>query len=193
MTERFRRGLGWLAVGSVAYHVLAMVALHVLQPEVSPLSAMVGAYLAGPYQTLSRTTFLAFALAFGALAVGVGSSLTGRRSFAATALLGFSALGFGGVFLFPERVTQVGAVVRPITLATMLRLSLVLRREPRWAPRGGGLVVVSVSLVLLFVVTFGWLLDLGLGGLANRVVLVLIYIWIVLVAWGLFGAPQDLG
>lgn len=170
-----------------------MAALHVVEPEISPLSAMVGAYLAGPHATLARTTFLAFALAFGALAVGVRESLAGWRSFAATALLGFSALGFGGVFLFPERAAQFGVVVRPITLATMLTVSLVLRRDPRWAPRGAALVVVSALLVVLFVVTFGWLLDLGLGGLANRLVLVLIYIWIVLVTRGLAGTVPEPG
>lgn len=187
MSRRLLRISGWLAIGSIVYHAVAIVSLHVLQPGVSPLSEMVGAYLAGPHATLSRTTFLAFGLAFGVLAVGVGSLLAGRQYFVATALLGFSALGFGGVFVFPERATQFGAVVRPLTLATMLTVSFLLRREPRWAPRGAALVVVSMLLVFLFLLTFGWLLDLGLGGLANRLVLVLIYIWIALVAWGLVG------
>jgi hypothetical protein len=53
-------------------------------------------------------------------------------------------------------------------------------------------VAISIALLGLFVlvIVLRILVEQGLGGLANRVVVVLIYAWVVLVARGLLAKPQ---
>jgi len=185
------RVYGWLAIASVAYHAVAMGRLHVLAPEVSPSGDMVDAYLSTPYRTLSRTTFLALAGILGAIGLGLRSALPVRRSSTvASWLLILSALGLLAVTLAPSAVGAVGAVVRPVTLLSIVVGSSTVRRHPPWRRVGLALVAIAVALVATFAVTFGLLVELGLGGLANRVVLVLIYAWSLLVARGLV-APGE--
>ena len=188
MTPSLQRQLGWFAIACVGYHALAMVSLHVLVPEVSPLSGMVGDYLSSPSQLLSRTTFLAFAGALASLAFGLRPSLPrGLRSSVATGLIVVAILAFVSVAMFPEAANQIARVAQPATVLTIILFSMVLRREQRWASVAAWFLVIPALLVFLFVITIatGYLISIGLGGLANRVVLVLIYTWVVLVARGL--------
>lgn len=191
MTALSTRLLGWLAIASIAYHSLAMVSLHVLMPEVSIVSGMVGEYLAGPYQTLSRTTFLAIACALATTAVGLNPSLpAGAWSGVAKALIVLSILGFLGVTGFPAAAPQIGMVTRPATVLALIALSFLLRKERGWARVAGALMTVSILFVVLFLATFSFLVHVGLGGLANRAALLLIYAWVVLVACELVRTPR---
>jgi len=187
----YARVFGWLAIASVAYHAVAMGLLHGLAPEVSPLSDMVGAYLSTPYAGLSRTTFLALAGALGGLGLGLSSALpSSRSSIVVSGLLVVSGIGFLAVALVPSGVGSIGSALRPVTLLSIAVGSSTLRRHPPWRRMGLALVTIAVSLVATFAVTFGLLVELGLGGLANRVVLMLIYAWSLLVARGLV-APAE--
>jgi hypothetical protein len=180
------RVFGWLAIASVAYHAVAMVLLHVLAPEVSPSGDMVDAYLGTPYRALSTSTFLALGGILGSLGLGLRSALPPRRSsIVVSGLLVLSAIGFLAVTLVPAAVGSIGSALRPVTLLSIVVGSSTVRRHPPWRRSGLALVAIAVCLVATFAVTFGLLVKLGLGGLANRVVLVLIYAWSLLVARGL--------
>lgn len=179
------RWWGWLAIVAVVYHAVAMIALHLLVPEVDPARTMVGAYLTSPYRFLSRTTFLALGCALIALVMGLRPVLlTGRLRHLVTVLLGIAVLGFLGVAAFPGAARPIAVVTQPATVLAIVVLSWILRKEPPWSSVGTALLVVAGLLFALFVATIvtGFLVARGLGGLANRVVLVLIYTWIVLVA-----------
>ncbi len=188
MSPSIQRQLGWFAIACVGYHALAMVSLHVLVPEVSPLSDMVGDYLSSPSQLLSRTTFLALAGALASLAFGLRPALpSGLRSSVATGLIVVAIPAFVGVAMLPGSANQIARVAQPAMVLTIIMFSLVLRGEPPWRSVGAWLLVIPALLVFLFVITIatGYLISIGLGGLANRLVLVLIYTWVVLVARGI--------
>jgi Protein of unknown function (DUF998) len=184
--------LAWLAVCAVAIHAIATLSLHWLVPSVNPLSDMVSAYLTSEYQWLSRITFVALACALGSL--GLGLALRNVRGVAfgvALVLVAIAVIGFLGVAAVPRAARVFAVPTQPATIGAILLMSLVLRRESAWQAVGPYLLVISFGLVALIFATIVLraLVAAGLGGLANRVVLVLIYSWAVLVARGLSATP----
>jgi hypothetical protein len=177
--------LAWLAVFAVAIHALAIVLLHWLVPSLNPLSEMVGAYLNSDYQWLSRITFAALASALGFLGAAlVLHQLQGTLFIVALVLVAIAVVGLLGVAAVPSAVRIFAVPAQPAAVTAILLLSLVLRQEAPWHASGPYLLGIGFALVVLFVATivFRVIVSAGFGGLANRVVLVLIYSWIVLVA-----------
>ena len=180
--------LAWLAISSVALHALAMVLLHWLVPEVNPLSEMVSAYLSSKYEWLSRITFVALAGAFGTLGLGLAlGQIQGRTFTVGVVLTVIATIGFLGVAALPGAARLFAMPTQPATVVAVFLLSLALSRQPAWQTTGSYLLVISFGLIALFLVTIvlRGLVSVGLGGLANRIVLALIYSWVLLVARGL--------
>lgn len=179
---------GWLALGAVGYHGVAMALLHLWVRAVDPISDHVGAYLGSQYPLLSPSTFLALGIALAALGLGLRTSLPRGVLFRISAgLLLVAVVGFLGVAIAPGAARYFGIPTRPATVLSILSLSLVLRAQPPWQRIGSILVLIGCVLLTLYVLTIvlGILDSMGLGGLANRAVLVLIYVWVVFVARGL--------
>lgn len=175
--------LAWLAVFAVAIHAVATVLLHSLVPSVDPLSEMVGAYLNTEYQWLSRITFVALASALGFLGAAlVLRQVQGALFIVALVLVATAAIGLLGVAAVPGAVRVFAVPAQPAAVVAILLLSLVLRHEVPWRSAGPYLLGISFALVALFFATivFRVIVSAGLGGLANRVVLVLIYSWVLL-------------
>ena len=165
-----------------------MALLHGLVPDVDPMKELIGAYLESQYGWLSRSTFLALGCALTAVALAVRAHRAGGvlpRVAAILLLLG--VLGLVGVASAPAGVRYFAIPAQPATVLSILMLSIVLRRDPRWRPIGNVLVLIGGALVAVFLLTvvLGTLVALGVGGLANRLVLILIYVWVALVARGL--------
>ena len=162
-----------------------MILLHGLVPGVDPLSEMVGAYLATEYRWLSRLTFLALGCALGSLGLGLILYQIPGRLFAIAMVFAFVAVvGFIGVATVPDFARNIAVPTQPATVISILLLSLCLKHQPPWVPVSGYLLFISIVLIALFVFTIvlGVLASAGLGGLANRTVLVLIYVWVFIVA-----------
>ena len=177
--------LAWTAIGAVFYHGLAIVTLHLLASNVNPFTDMVDAYLQGPYRLLARSTFLAFAFAFGALALGIASVLP--SSWLKTGiliLLVLAVIGFLSVFILPEASHIITTPTRPATLFAVILLSFAVRDIDYWQPITPFLLGISITLVCLFIFTlvFGTASKINLNGLTNRIVLILLYCWIIIVA-----------
>ena len=64
------RTFGRLAIASVVYYVLAVLAMHLVQPELDPLAVPMSVYVLGAYGSVMTTTF--FVLCAGILGVGFG-------------------------------------------------------------------------------------------------------------------------
>ena len=178
----------WLAVIAVAIHAAATALLHWLVPGVNPVSEMVSAYLNSDYQWLSRLTFAALGCTFGALSLALALRQTQGILFTvAIVLAAVATIGYLGVAAVPTAVSVFARPTQPATLGAILLLSFVLRREAEWQSVGLFLTSIGFGLIALFLATiiFGALVTAGLGGLANRAVLVLIYTWALLVARGL--------
>jgi Protein of unknown function (DUF998) len=180
--------LAWLAVSAVIVHAAATVLLHWLVPSVNPFSEMVSAYLSTEYQWLSRVTFVALACALGFLGLGlILRQIQGAMFTSALVLVAIAVIGLLGVAAVPSAARVFAVPTQPAAVCAILLLSLVLRQEAVWRGVGPYLLGISFGLIALFFATIvlGVLVPAGLGGLANRVVLILIYSWVLLVARGL--------
>jgi hypothetical protein len=189
------RVLAWLAVSAVILHAATTVLLHWLVPQVDPVSELMTAYLSSEYQVLSRVGGLAFGCAMGSLAVGLYfHRISGVWFKVALVLAAVAVIGFLVLAAAPDAVGFLAGAVRPAMVLTVLVLSLRLRRETPWQVVGPYLLAMVIGVVSLFVL-LGIFLSAGLGGLANRVVLVLLYTWILLVSRGLLLTPvqEDAG
>lgn len=177
--------LAWLALFAVAIHAVSTALLHWLVPGVNPLSEMVSAYLKTEFQWLSRITFVALACALGFLATALVFRHAQGTIFAvALVLVGIAAIGLLGVAALPGAARAFAVPTQPAVVLAISLLSFVLRQEAPWQAVGPYLLGISIGLIVLFFATIvsRVLVSAGLGGLANRLVLVLIYSWVVLVA-----------
>ncbi len=186
------RLLAGLAVSAVSIHFGATLLLHWLVPSVNPLSEMVSAYLSSEYQWLSRVTFAALASALGCLGLGLVLRRTQGAAFTvALILVAIAVVGLLGVAAVPSAARALAVPAQPAAVCAILLLSLVLRRQEAWRDVGRYLLGISFSLIALFLATIVLrvLASAGLGGLANRLVLILIYSWVLMVARGLLMRP----
>jgi hypothetical protein len=180
--------VAWLAVSAVIVHATATVLLHWLVPSVNALSEMVSAYLSTEYQWLSRVAFAALALALGFIGLGlVLHQIQGAILTVALVLVAIAVVGSLGVAAVPSAARVFAVPTQPAAVCAILLFSLVLRQEPVWQGVGPYLLGVGFGLVALLFATIvlGVLVSAGAGGLANRLVLILIYSWVLLVARGL--------
>src|SRR5215469_8600764 len=100
--------LALIAIGSIMYFVAAVVALHVLRPELNPTRHAVSNYAIGPFGFLMTAAFFTLALSEFALALGLARSLTTSRGALASVLLLYLA-GAGMVVtgIFPGDVKSL--------------------------------------------------------------------------------------
>lgn len=170
--------------------------LHGLRPDVDALARVTSEYAVGPYGFLMTSAFLALSVALAVLGMGLTRALsTPARSAPGIVLLFLAAIAIVAAAFFP---VDVGAV-RPITaegrvhriaailaFASMTLAPILLARQfgrhPHWRKLGriGG--VVGVTGLLGFVAIQLVLLERGLAGAAQRVILALVIVWMSAVA-----------
>ncbi len=184
------RSLGVVAMASAAYYVVAIGALHLLQPDFEPLRRPMSAYVLGAYPLLMTTTF--FALAAGLFSVGLGlhNSLSSTRlSRVASvvmmiAVAGVLVAGFFPMDGAPEAQTSAGRLHRiasmfafpAMTLAPFL-FSLGFRRDGSWRAEASTALALSFGIIAAFI---GFVATRDLGGLAQRVFIALLLCWTVI-------------
>lgn len=195
-----RLGVPWGKViqGAVLCYVLAALLLHFLQPDLSPLALPMSIYVLGRGGFLMTLTF--FALAIALLAAGSALRLRLPKTWARHFGVFFMVLAalatiVAGIFpddgrpppLLPATSTGwvhlfAGMAAFPSFLLGPLFLTLALRRQEEWrpdAPALAGVVVLLALSVIAFVVVAA---PRDLAGLAQRVLLVLLFAWLLLVA-----------
>lgn len=183
-------------LGGVACFAAAVLLLHVLRPDVDPVARVTSEYAVGPYGLIMTGAFLAFSVALGALGVGFsrGLGVSIRRTPGLVVLL----IGAAAVVLAAIFPVDVGAA-RPVTrngwvhrvagivafasmaVAPILLVPRLFGLE-RW--RGvailGGVVGAAGLVGLAAIQTV--LLERGLAGAAQRVILVLFTGWMLVAA-----------
>lgn len=190
---RSRRRLGRVVGIGVAYFGGAIVALHVLRPDVDPASAVTSEYAVGPHGALMTSAYFALAGALVALGIGLGRALSRRvADTPGIVLLFLAALGTAVAGLAP---VDVGAP-RPVTLegwlhriaaivafASMTGGPLLLVRWFRCNADWRGLAWLGAVTGVLGLVGLACiqlvLLERGLAGAAQRAVLVLVVAWML--------------
>lgn len=178
------------AIACFAYAVLALLLMHVLRPDYTPVNHMVSDFAVGPYGWVMTTSFLAMSL--GCLMLGLGLARGGPSSVAArlgTFLLGICSIGLVVSAIFPTDLdgapsTRTGDIhtisflvnVGCSLLSTVL-LSLSFGSDPRWRPYRRTALILASLIVLAFVLQF---LTLHRGmpyGLTNRLFVALAIAW----------------
>jgi hypothetical protein len=204
-----------LAIASAVYYVLAVLAMHVLQPELEPLNVPMSAYVLGAYGSVMTTTF--FVLCAGLLALGVGLIQALRRTRltnVAVALTVIASAGFLIAGIFPtdwpppmrSRSSQLhglgGAIAFPaVTVATVL-FSLKFRSDGYWRRVSVTALALSTGLLVAFALFQGLIaaaISEGVEdrapdflGLAQRIFFALLFGWMILVGRHLARAPRAL-
>ena len=191
-----RPRLAWLTIGCLAWFVAAVVVLHLLRPDVDVLSRVTSEYAVGPYGFLMSSAYVAISVALVALGLGLGRALSvpARRS-AGVVLLFLAALGVMVASFFPidvgapkpvtfsGRMHRFGAIVGFVSMTlSPLLLARSFRRDDSWRDLSWPGVVVGTLGLLGFAAIQIVLLERGLGGIAQRAVLVIVVAWMMMVA-----------
>lgn len=189
-----------VALGATAAHAILFLALHALEPEISPVSGIISDYSGSVHASWATAAFLAFGLVWGAMALALSEAgrdrtLTVGRLLLALATVAILWAAFSPASADP-RTGSVAAriqnlVARPGLFLGILLVSIGLGRSPRWEATARALVILALSAAILLVITIALLLERGLGGLGQRALFLLLYAWVLLVARRILAAPVD--
>ena len=165
----------------VAYFVIVLIILHILQPEFDPRFRFMSEYALGDYGWLMTTTFFALGLAPLAAAIGLGNIYQSSRSIR----IGLGLLVVAAVFIwlagiFRDSIPHLlaGVVAFPSMLMAVLLLSWTFRRATGWQTiYWVGLFIGLGMLAMLFMMEA----DLGMPGLQQRVFIFLFLSWLLIV------------
>jgi hypothetical protein len=185
-----------LAIVGSAYFALAVAALHFLKPDLDPVSRMTSEYANGPYSFVMSSAFLAMGVGCLALVAALYREVPRRAlSLAGLVFFGLWAVGVLVAMTFPidpggVPVTLAGTIHQTAGPATFLcaavgvsLLSWRFGRDEQLRSIQPALLALSAVVVVGFVVTASFFFTgTELAGLAQRVVLATVVVWIVLVA-----------
>jgi hypothetical membrane protein len=200
------RAGGYAAIAGVATFVVATLALHVVQPGLSPRDEAVSYYVHGRFGWLLTTGLIALGLGSLTLALGLARTLGGRWGRVGRWLLVVWGVGvlLGGVcpadpaghWSGPPSVSGMihggAAMVAFLALPlAALCLAIAFRQDGRWRAEAGGLlglaVIAGISLVLFMASLVPVFVRPGppiLLGVSERVLLAVYATWLAFVGVG---------
>jgi hypothetical protein len=197
------RTLGVSVIASVGYSILTLFAMHLLQPELSPLRVPMSAYVLGAYGTLITISF--FVNCAGWLAVSYGLVTRLPRTRLTKVAFGVSLIASAGFLvagIFPMdypppirtssgRLHALGGILTFPAMALAAGLfSLSIRRDITWRTVSVVALALSVGIIAAFVLTVFSIRVLGFGGYAQRLLMALLFGWMVLVGLHLTRTPR---
>jgi hypothetical protein len=189
----------------VAYFVAAAAILHILRPDINPLSSGLSYYGKGPYSVLMNTAFDAIGVAAIVVAIGLSQFISQRgRSWPGLALLGIWGITQPVAAVFPIDLpgashTTSGAIHGVVGFSFVLigpATFLIARRlgyDARWTRYSARAKILAGAIVTMSVLLFvfnGMLTPLGLGGLVQRLYWLTIVVWLMFIAVRLRNAPR---
>jgi hypothetical protein len=185
-----------VALVGVAYFVVIIVVLHLLRPDLSPISQPTSEYAGGQYGFLMTSAFFSMSLASFALIVGLYEGVPPR----ARSRIGFGLLGLWGVGVLiamsfpidPEGAPQIvsGTIHRingllaflSLTAGTIL-VSQRFKQDQQWRPFHRTALILSLVILAAFIATFVNVATAsGFAGLCQRIFLAVFVTWFVLTA-----------
>jgi Protein of unknown function (DUF998) len=194
----------WLAIGATLVSALALVALHVLSPQLHPSWRMVSEYANGNHRWVLTVVFLTWALGSFSLAFALLPSVSGWVGAAGLLFLVLAGVGeaMGGLFDINHRLHGAAfAIGVPALPIAAILLTIAARRAgldvPIWA---AVLPILSVAVMAVSMATlFSSLKAAGItmsadsqplpalpdgisawNGWANRLVFGSYYLWVIL-------------
>ena len=197
------RATGVMVVVAALYWWAVFVSMHIFEPEFSPIGAPGSAYVLGRYGTWMTTTYFVLAAALLSSRFGLTTDLpvTVLTRLAGVAfLIATAGAVLAGMFPmdFPPpprslsgRLHALGGVLTfvPWVIGTSL-FSLSMRRDPRWVRPSGTLFAISVLSIGIAVV-LPLSIRLGFAGGVQRLLLTLLFTWLIVVAMHLMNARLE--
>jgi hypothetical protein len=183
--------LGTMGMVGVIVWVVAVIALHFLDPDLAAADTYVSDYALGDYGWLMRAAFIVVGI--GTIAIGLGLRLSlapGKRVTASVILVLIAGIGFllAGIFngdpTGVEDLTTAGMI--HLVSALVLFLSLVVsawllrgvfKRDESWGSLSTPALWFAIALTVLFLVSFGTPED-GPVGLTQRLFAGVMMVWL---------------
>ena len=200
------RAAGLIVLVAAAWFWAVFLSMHVLEPEFSPVRAPGSAYVLGAYGGWMTTTYFALIAALLGAGFGVAANvpaspvtLVAQAAFVIASVGAMVAGLFPMDFPGPPRTVSGGlhalggALTFPTWVIGTLLFSLRIRRDPRWARRSGTLVALagmSIGTLAVLVLSVG---VLGFGGYAQRLLIGVLFAWMIVVAAHLIGSAAEGG
>ena len=182
-------GIGWF--------VVAVLALHVIEPDFSVVDNFISDYALGDYGWLMQLAFFGAGIGTIAIALGLRKTLApGKRVTAAVVSFAVAGIGFF-VAIFktdPREFTDLttagmlhalGSIViffALIVAAWMVRG--VFKRDPTWEPFAKTQMWFAIAYTVTMIVTFATPED-GPVGLTQRIFVPVMMAWLFTLAWNI--------
>lgn len=193
--ERPARFFGIAAIVCFVYAALALLLLHVLRPDYSPVHHMISDYAVGPFGWVMQTAFVGMSAGCALLVLGLardGPAAIAARM--AIALLAVASIGLLVSAMFPTDLpggpsTQSGRIhtlsflvnISSIVLAAVL-LTASFGAHPGWRSYRGTSWGLVCLIALAFALQFLTLRKGAPYGLANRFFVCVLFAWMIATA-----------
>jgi hypothetical protein len=174
----------------VLAHATALAALHVLEPQVSSSAGMISDYARTGSGWLAAATFMVFAGVWASVAISLGAVRPrSRLLLVGRGLLVLAVVGITLGAIFPSAADPrtdsalarlLDLVARPGLFVGVLLVSVALLVRSDWSRVGRLLTALATLGLSLLVVTVGYLIERDLGGVGQRALFVILYVWVVL-------------
>lgn len=211
--SKLARHAAHAAAASAALAILSLAALHVAQPELSPLASMMSQYANGPHGWLMNFGFACFAAASLFLLAALAEQPKSLLRFIGLFALLMAAIGlsFGAVFNMdpatadPSQMSLSGQmhgfafmIGVPGELIAVATLSFALNRAPWRRPALiAAALLVWVSLVVMAINLSAWMqagqTGLAIFGVPNRTFMIGYGLWIIVAAWPIARGHASIG
>ena len=185
-----------VALVGVAYFVVIIVVLHLLRPDLSPISQPTSEYAVGRYGFLMTSAFFSMSLASFALVIGLYQGVPLRaRSRIGLGLLGLWGIGVLVAMSFPidpegapqtvsGTIHQINGPLAFLSLtAGTILVSRRFKQAQQWRPLHRTALILSLVMLTVFIATFLNIATAsGFAGLCQRIFLAVFATWFVLTA-----------
>jgi hypothetical protein len=187
LTKRAAR----LSIVCILAHGLIFGLLHFLEPQLSPSRSIISDYFHTASAWLATLAILFFAIGWASLGVALVEVPKSRIILAGRILfvLAFISIIVGVVFptsMDPRTGSLLSKIqnllARPGLFMGVLLISLGLLGKPGWKAQARILLTLSITVSILLVMTIKILLPIELGGIGQRLIFLLLYVWIWLTA-----------
>ena len=194
-------------IAAAAVSLVALIALHILKPELHPSRTMISRYALGPYGWIMALCFAAFGMASGSLAVAMVPHVRAPSGRIGIALLLTAAVGLVMAARFPmdpvntpraqmSHSGRMHSVAFLLGVPSMVLAVLVLSFALRGQLYAGWLLMTIAAVVWIsLIVMIAIMIKVGPGrppdpngperfvGLPNRLLMVAYAVWLMIAAW----------
>jgi hypothetical protein len=194
-------------IAAAAVSLVALIALHILKPELHPSRTMISRYALGPYGWIMALCFAAFGMASGSLAVAMVPHVRAPGGRIGIALLLTAAVGLVMAARFPmdpvntpraqmSHSGRMHSVAFLLGVPSMVLAVLVLSFALRGQLYAGWLLMTIAAVVWIsLIVMIAIMIKVGPGrppdpngperfvGLPNRLLMVAYAVWLMIAAW----------